>query len=95
MYNYSMVLKIVYLVATFISLFELILFYETSARNLNKNFLLLYVTTLISNFGYSLLVFTTNLEAALIGNVFSYFGSICAIFFMFYVIIEMCGKKCR
>ena len=93
MYNYSMVLKIVYLVATFISLFELILFYETSARNLNKNFLLLYVTTLISNFGYSLLVFTTNLEAALIGNVFSYFGSICAIFFMFYVIIEMCGKK--
>ena len=93
MYNYSMVLKIVYLAATFISLFELILFYETSARNLNKNFLLLYVTTLISNLGYSLLVFTTNLEAALIGNVFSYFGSICAIFFMFYVIIEMCGKK--
>ena len=93
MYNYGMVLKIVYLAATFISLFELILFYETSARNLNKNFLLLYVTTLISNLGYSLLVFTTNLEAALIGNVFSYFGSICAIFFMFYVIIEMCGKK--
>ena len=93
MYNYCMVLKIVYLVATFVSLFELILFYETSARNLNKNFLLLYVTTLISNFGYSLLVFTTTLEAALIGNVFSYFGSICAIFFMFYVIVEMCGKK--
>ncbi len=93
MYNYIMVLKIVYLVTTFISLFELILFYETSARNLNKNFLLLYVTTLISNLGYSLLVFTTTLEAALIGNVFSYFGSICAIFFMFYVIIEMCGKK--
>ena len=93
MYNKNMVLKIVYLVATFISLFELILFYETSARNLNKNFLLLYVTTLISNFGYSLLVFSTTLEAALVGNVFSYFGSICAIFFMFYVIIEMCGKK--
>ena len=93
MYNYAMVLKIIYLVATFISLFELILFYETSARNLNKNFLLLYVTTLISNFGYSLLVFTNTLEAALVGNVFSYFGSICTIFFMFYVIIEMCGKK--
>ncbi|MBO4630139.1 MAG: HD domain-containing protein [Treponema sp.] len=88
-----MVMKIIYLVATFISLFELIIFYETSPLNLNKNFLLLYVTTLISNFGYSLLVFTTTLEAALIGNVFSYFGSICTIFFMFYVIIEMCGKK--
>ena len=86
-------MKIIYLVATFISLFELIIFYETSPLNLNKNFLLLYVTTLISNFGYSLLVFTTTLEAALIGNVFSYFGSICTIFFMFYVIIEMCGKK--
>ena len=93
MYNYLMILKIVYLVATFVSLFELILFYETSARNLNKNFLLLYVTTLISNFGYSILVFTKTLEAALVGNVFSYFGSICAIFFMFYVIIEMCGRK--
>ena len=86
-------MKIIYLVATFISLFELIIFYETSPLNLNKNFLLLYVTTLISNFGYSLLVFSKTLEAALIGNVFSYFGSICTIFFMFYVIIEMCGKK--
>ena len=65
-----MVLRITYLVATFISLFELIIFYETSPRNLNKNFLLLYVTTLISNFGYSLLVFTNTLEAALVGNVF-------------------------
>ena len=88
-----MVLKIVYLVATFISLFELILFYETSERNLNKNFLLLYVTTLVSNFGYSLLVFTTTLEAALVGNTFSYWGSIFAIFFMLIVIVEMCGKR--
>ena len=86
-------MKIAYLAACFISLFELILFYETSPLNLNKNFLLLYTTTLISNFGYSLLVFTTTLEAALIGNVFSYFGSIFTIFFMLYVIVEMCGKK--
>ena len=88
-----MVMKIVYLVACIISLFELILFYESSPRNLNKNFLLLYTTTLISNCGYSLLVFTTTLEAALIGNVFSYFGSIFTLFFMFLVIIEMCRKK--
>ena len=88
-----MVMKIVYLVACIISLFELILFYESSPRNLNKNFLLLYTTTLISNFGYSLLVFTTSLEAALIGNVFSYFGSIFTLFFMFLVIVEMCRKK--
>ena len=86
-------MKIVYLVACIISLFELILFYESSPRNLNKNFLLLYTTTLISNFGYSLLVFTTSLEAALIGNVFSYFGSIFTLFFMFLVIVEMCRKK--
>lgn len=88
-----MVMKIVYLAACIISLFELILFYESSPRNLNKNFLLLYTTTLISNFGYSLLVFTTSLEAALIGNVFSYFGSIFTLFFMFLVIVEMCRKK--
>ena len=69
-YNITMVMKIIYLVATFISLFELIIFYETSPLNLNKNFLLLYVTTLISNFGYSLLVFSKTLEAALLGNVF-------------------------
>lgn len=86
-------MKIVYLAACIISLFELILFYESSPRNLNKNFLLLYTTTLISNFGYSLLVFTTSLEAALIGNVFSYFGSIFTLFFMFLVIVEMCRKK--
>ena len=86
-------MKIVYLTACFISLLELTLFYVTSARNLNKNFLLLYTTTLISNFGYSLLVFSTSLEAALVCNVFSYFGSIFTIFFMFFVIIEMCGRK--
>ena len=86
-------MKIAYLAACFISLFELILFYESSQLNLNKNFLLLYTTTLISNLGYALLVFTKTLEGALIGNIFSYFGSIFTIFFMLYVIIEMCGKK--
>ena len=86
-------MKIIYLIATIISLFELLLFYETSSRSLNKNFLLLYTTTFISNFGYSLLVFTTTLKAALVANVFSYFGSIFTIFFMFYVIVEMCRKK--
>lgn len=88
-----MVMKIVYLAACFISLIELTFFYVTSSRNLNKNFLLLYTTTLISNFGYSLLVFTTTLEAALVGNVFSYFGSIFTLFFMFFVIVEMCGRR--
>ena len=88
-----MVFKILYFATCLIALLELILFYETSSKNLNKNFLLLYVTTFISNLGYTLLVFSHSLEAAFAGNFFSYMGSIYTIFFMFLVIVDICNKK--
>ncbi len=88
-----MVLKYVYLLTCLISLTELIIYYEKTSHNLNKNFLLLYITTLFSNFGCSILIFSETLQVALIGNLISYLGSIFTIYFMLIVISGMCNKK--
>ena len=88
-----MVLKYVYLLTCVFSLAELIVFYEKTSLNSNKNFLLLYITTLISNFGYTILVFSETLQVALLGNFISYFGSILTIYFLLIVISWMCQKK--
>ena len=86
-------LRIFYLIAFFISLLTLIIYYEISASNINKNYLLLFMTTLISNFGNALSVYADDLESALAGNLISYVGSIFTIYFMFVVVISLCGKR--
>ena len=85
-------LRPVYLVAFFISLIALIIYYEISSNKLNKNYLMLFLTTVISNFGYSMLVYAKTLEAAMIGNLLSYIGSIFTIMFMLVIVVEMCNK---
>ena len=88
-----MVLRITYLTIFFLSFIELIVFYEITSNKINKNYLLLFVTTIISNFGYSMLTFATSLEAAMCGDLLSYIGSIFTIMFMLIVVVDMCGKK--
>ena len=66
--------KIVYLLAAFISLLALIFYYEINVSKVNKNYLLLFLTTLISNFGYAMYVHSDTLEAAMAGNLISYVG---------------------
>ena len=86
-------LQPVYLIAVFISLGTLIIFYEINANKINKNYLMMFLTTLISNFGYAMSVYSETLEAAMAGNLVSYIGSIFAILFMFVVVVDMCGKR--
>ena len=85
-------LKIFYLVALFISLIALFVYYEINSNNLNKNYLTLFLTTFISNFGYAMSIYSDTLEAALSGNLLSYIGSIFTILFGLIVIVDMCHK---
>ncbi len=89
----DMNLQPVYLIAVFISLATLIVFYEINAGKINKNYLMMFLTTLISNFGYAMSVYSDTLEAAMSGNLVSYIGSIFTILFMLIVVVDMCGKR--
>ena len=71
-----MVLKIAYLFVFFLSLLELVIFYELTSNKTNKNYLLLYITTIISNFGYVMVIYSRSLQAAMYGDLVSYIGSI-------------------
>lgn len=92
-YNIRMDLRIVYIIAMFISFAQLVIFCETTANKINKNFLFLFITTLISNFGYALSVYATGLEAAMLGNLVSYIGSIFTILYMLIVVVGMCNRR--
>ena len=86
-------LRIVYLLAAFISLLALMFYYEINVSKVNKNYLLLFLTTLISNFGYAMYVHADTLEAAMTGNLISYIGSIYTIFFGLKVMVELCNRR--
>lgn len=83
-------LRFIYIIAVFLSLFELVFFYETSGRRTNKNFITIFVSTLISIFGYAFSVHAPNLESAMFGTMVSYIGSIITITFMLIVVIDLC-----
>ena len=92
-YNIDMVLRLTYLILFFISFLELVIFYEITSNKINKNYLILYLTTIISNFGYSMATYASSLEAAMCGNLLSYIGSIFTLLFMLIVVVEMCGMR--
>ena len=92
-YNKNMDLRIVYLISFFISLAALLVYYEISLNKVNKNYLLLFITTLASNFGYASSVYSDTLESAMAGNLISYVGSIFTLYFTLVVVIELCNKK--
>ena len=87
-------LRIVYLIAAFISLLALIFYYEINVSKVNKNYMLLFLTTLISNFGYAMYVHSDTLEVAMTGNLISYIGSIYTIFFGLIVMVELPTQAC-
>ena len=86
-------LKFIYIIALFLSLIALYLYYEINANTINKNYLTLFLTTFISNFGYAMSVYSDTLEGALSGNLLSYIGSIFTLLFGLIVIIDMCHKR--
>ena len=54
---------------------------------------MLFLTTLVSNFGYAMSIYAVSLEAAMCGNLISYIGSIFTIMFMLVVVVELCNKR--
>ena len=86
-------LRPVYLAAFFFSLITLVVYYEINSNKVNKNYLMMFMTTLISNFGYASSVYANTLEGAMAGNLISYVGSIFTILFMLVVVVDMCGKR--
>lgn len=85
-------LRFIYIIAVCISLIELVIFFETNGRRANKNFITLFISTLVSNFGYAFSVHAQNLESAMFGTMVSYTGSILTVTFMLIVIINLCER---
>ena len=86
-------LRLVYLILFFLSVIELVIFYEITSNKINKTFLLLFITTIISNFGYSMTTYSVGIEAAMCGDLISYIGSIFTIYFMLIIVIDMCNTR--
>ncbi len=86
-------LRILYLIAFFLSFAALVIYYESSLNKINKNYILLFFTTMISNFGYATSVYAVTLESAMLGNLISYIGSIFTIYSMLILVIELCNKR--
>lgn len=86
-------LRFIYLIAVFLSLIELIIYYETATSGTNKNFLILFISTFVSNFGTAFAAFAPNLESCMFGTMISYIGSIFIMEFMLVVVLELCDIK--
>ena len=86
-------LRIIYVIALFISFVQIIIFCEATPNKINKNFLFLFLTTFLSNLGYALSIYAEDLEAALLGNLISYAGSIFTVLYMLIVVVEMCNRR--
>ena len=82
-------LRFIYLISFFASLLAIIIYFEINSGKINKNYLMLFLTTLISNFGYAMSVYANSLEAAMSGNLISYIVSIFTIMFMLVILIKI------
>lgn len=86
-------LRFLYLAFSFLSLLEVVVFYEISSNKVNKNYFFLSLSALLSNFGYALVTYSSTLEAALLCDSMSYIGSIFTIMFMLIVVVDMCNRR--
>ena len=85
-------LRIVYLIAFFLSLVTLTIYFEINPGKINKNYIMLFLTTLVSIFGYAMSIYALSLEAAMCGNLLNYIGSIFTIMFMFVIVLDLCNQ---
>lgn len=85
-------LKFLYLLPVFIACIEFIIYYEFTLNKTNKNFIVLYITTLASNFGYAQSIYSNTLEAAFSGILISYIGSIFTVLFVLIVVFQLCNR---
>lgn len=86
-------MKFIYLATAFISLIEVIIYYETIKVKVNKNYILLFLTSFISTYGYAMSCFSVTKEALLCGYQIFFIGSIFVLYFIVTVFNELCNKQ--
>ena len=86
-------LKIFYLVAFFISLFELIIFYESHLGKNNQNRLALFIVSFVANYGCAFESFAETLGESLCGTQIYFVGNTLTILFLFFSICDICTIK--
>ena len=83
-------LQYLYLTAFFISLFEIILFYESRLGKNNQNRMFLFVASFVANYGCAMVSFSESLAGALCGTQLYFIGNTLTFVFTFFVIADIC-----
>ena len=86
-------LKIFYLVALFVSLIEIIMFYEGNIDKTGKNKLLLLIVSFVANYGYAFESFAVQIGEAFCGIQIYYIGNTLTCLFLFFIIADICEVK--
>ncbi len=86
-------LPYVYLAALFISLLEMITFYESRLGKNNQNRMFLFVGSLVANYGCAMVPFSESLAGALCGTQIYFIGNTLSLVFLFFVIADICAIK--
>jgi len=86
-----MFLRGLYLSCFLLSLIMLIFYYESDKIKTNKTVLFFFITTVITNYGHSLTIFTETPLTMLAGNQISSLGYIFATYFFLVIIYEICN----
>ena len=86
-------LRVLYLTAFFISLLELIVFYESRLGKNNQNRLLLFIVSFVANYGCAFESFATTVNEALCGTQIYFIGNTLTFVFLFFVIADICTIK--
>ncbi len=84
-------LAYLYLSAFFISLVEIIIFYESRLGQNNQNRMLLFVASLVANYGCAMVTFSRTLAGALCGTQLYFIGNTLTLVFLFFVIADICA----
>ncbi len=86
-------LKVFYLVAFFVSLLELVIFYESRLARKNQNRMLIFVVYFVANYGYAFSAYGQSLGEVLCGTQISFIGNTLTFVFLFFVIADICTIK--
>ena len=83
-------LRILYLAAFFISLFELIIFYERCLGKNNQKRMILFIVSFVANYGCAFESFATTLGESLCGTQIYFVGNTLTFVFLLFVIADIC-----
>ena len=86
-------LRALYLAAFFISLLELIVFYESRLGKNNQNRMILFIVSFVANYGCAFESFSSTVGEALCGTQIYFIGNTLTFVFLFFVISDICTIK--